>query len=130
ALRLGRLGLRREQIRARARFAHADREAHLAATDARHDLHLDVLGRVFEQDGAALAVGDKVQPHRGICYAELLGHDKAFEKAALVPAIYFRPGHADPAFRADAAAELGARCLALANPQRIESTGRDLLRDE
>src|SRR5215472_19332406 len=36
----------------------------------------------------------------------LLGHDIALELGALVPAVFLGPGHADPAFGADPAAEL------------------------
>ena len=63
---------------------------------------LDVLGRVFEQNRPALAVGDEMQPHRRVGDAEFLGHDVALEEAALVAAVFLRPGHADPALGADA----------------------------
>jgi hypothetical protein len=65
-----------------------------------------VLGRVFHQDRAALPIGDEMQPHRSVGDAELFGDHVALEEVALVPAIAFRPGHADPAPGADAAAEL------------------------
>ena len=106
AVGLCRLGLGGEQVGARARLAHADHEAHFAAADARQDVHLDVLGRIFQQDRAALAVGDEVQSHRRVGDAEFLCHHVAFEEAALVPAVFLRPGHADPALGADAPAEL------------------------
>ena len=105
AVGLRRLGLRGEQVGARARLAHADREAQFAAADARQNVLLDVLGRVFQQDRPALPVGDEMQPHRRVGDAEFLGDDVAFEEAALMPAVFLRPGHADPAFGADAPAE-------------------------
>ena len=131
AFRLRRLGLRGEQVGAGVRLAHADREAHLAAADARQDVHLHVLGRVFHQDRAALAVGDEVQAHRRIGDAELLGHHVALEEAALVPAVFLRPGHADPALGADAPAEFLA-CASRRGPGRvrIERAGRDLVGEE
>ena len=130
AVGFGRLGLGGEQVGAGARLAHADDEAHFAAADARQDVHLDVLGRVFEQDRAALAVGDEMQPHRRVGDAEFLGHHVAFEEAALVPAVFLRPGHADPALGADAPAEGAVVRVAVARPVRIEGAGGDLLGEE
>ena len=102
ALGLCRLGFGGEQVGAGARLAHADRKAHLAGADARQDVHLDVLGRVFEENWPALPVGDEMQPHRRVGDAEFLGNDIALQKCALLTAVFLRPGHADPAFGADA----------------------------
>ena len=100
---LGRLGLGREQIGAGIRLAHADRKTDFAAADARQDVHLDVLGRVFQQHRAALPVGDKETPRRRIGDAHFLGHHIALEEATFVAAIFLRPGHAEPAAFADPA---------------------------
>ena len=127
AVHFGRLGLGGEQVGAGAGLAHADDEAQFAAADARQDVLLDVLGRVFEQNRPALPVGDEMQPHRRVGDAEFLGHDVAFEEAALLPAVFLRPGHADPAFGADALAEGGIVRIAVAGTVRIEGAGGDLL---
>ena len=130
AVGLGRLRLGGEQVRARARLAHADGEAHFAAADARQDVDLDVLGRVFEQDRAALAVGDEMQAHRRVRDAEFLGDHVALEEASLVAAVFLGPSHADPALGADATAELAAMQIAMAWAVRIEGAGRHLLARE
>ena len=62
--------------------------------------------RVLDQHRPALAVGDEVQAHRRVGDAEFLGDDVALEEAALAPAVFLGPGHADPALGADLAAEL------------------------
>src|SRR5947199_884381 len=97
AVGLGRARLRRKQIGAGIRLAHADRETYFAAADARQDIHLDVLGRVFQKHRATLAVGDEEAPRRRIGDAHFLGHDVTLEERALVAAIFLRPGHAEPA---------------------------------
>ena len=130
AIRLRRFGFRCEQIGASARLAHPDDEADLATANAGQDVHFDVLGRVFEQDRAALAIGDEVQTHRGVCHPEFLGHHMPLEEASLVPAIFFRPGHADPPLGADAAAERVIVRVAMAGPVGIERAGRHLPRNE
>ena len=86
-------------------LAHADDEAQFTAADARQNILLDVLGRVFEQDRAALAVGDEVDAHRRVGDAEFFGDHVALQVSALVAAVALRPGHADPALGADAPAE-------------------------
>ena len=45
-------------------------------------------------------------------------------------AVFLRPGHADPALGADAAAECAAVRVAVARPVRIEGAGGDLLGEE
>src|SRR5204863_2475840 len=101
AVGLGRARLRRKQIGAGIWLAHADRETYFAAADARQDIHLDVLGRVFQKHRATLAVGDEEASRRRIGDAHFLGHDITLEERALVAAIFLRPGHAEPAARAD-----------------------------
>src|SRR5204862_6789785 len=97
-----------EQVRPRSRLAHADAEAALAARDARQDRRLDRLAGVLEQDRPALPVGGEVQRDRRVGDAELLGDDVALEEAPLAAAVALGPGPADPAPRADLAAEFGA----------------------
>ena len=91
---------------------------------------LDVLGRVFEQDRSALAVGDEMKMRRRVGDAKLFGHDVAFQLAAFMSAIALRPGHADPALGADAAAESAVIGVAMAGLVRIESAGGDFFRQE
>src|SRR5207253_4914015 len=66
AIGLGRLGLGGEQVGAGIGLAHADRETYLAAAYARQDVHLDVLGGVFQKHRAALPVGHKEAPRRRV----------------------------------------------------------------
>ncbi len=89
-----------------------------------------MLGRVFEQDRAALPVGDEVQAHRRVGDAEFLGDDITLEKIAFMAAVLFRPGHADPALGADPLAERAIVGVAVAGPIRDEGPGRHLLGDE
>ena len=130
AVRLGRLGAGGEQVGARVGLAHADGEAHLAPADARQHVGLDALAAVLDEHGAALPVGDEVQAHRRIGDAELLGDDVALEEAALLAAVLLGPGHADPALRADLAAELFAVGAVDAGVVRVEGAGLDLLGEE
>src|SRR5207302_2823385 len=96
----------------------------------RQDVGLDVLGRVFEEDRPALTVGDEVQPYRRIGDAEFFGEHIALEIAALLPAVFLRPGHADPALGTDPTAELGILPFAVPDAARIEGAGRDLRGNE
>ena len=73
ALGFGRLGLGREQVGARARLTHADRRNTIRRGKCAAEIILDVLGRVFEQDRAALTVGDKMQVRRRIGNAKFFG---------------------------------------------------------
>ena len=130
AVGLGRAGLRREQIGAGIRLAHPDRKTHLAAADARQDVHLDILGRVFQQHRAALAVGDEEAPRRRVRHAHFLGHDIALEERALVAAIFLRPGHAEPAARADLAGKFRHVGVFAVRLVRIEGAGGDFFRKE
>ncbi len=130
AVGLGRAGLRREQVGAGVRLAHADRETDLAAADARQDVHLDVLGRVFQQHRAALAVGDEEAPRRRVGDAHFLGHHIALEERALVAAMLLRPGHAEPAARADLAGEFRRVGVFAVRLVRVEGAGGDFLGEE
>ena len=130
AVGLGRLGLGREQVGAGIRLAHADRKADFAAADARQDVHLDVLGRVFQQHRAALPVGDEEAPCRRVGDAHFLGHHIAFEKGTFVPAIFLRPGHAEPAARADPAGKFRRVGVFAVGLVRIERAGGDFLGEE
>ena len=130
AVRFRRLGFGGEQVRTRARLAHADRKAHFAGADARQHVHLHVLGRVLHQDRATLPVGDEVEAHRRIGDPEFLGHHVAFEEIAFAPAVFLWPGHADPALGADAAAELLRMRVAVTGTVRIERTTRHLVGEE
>src|SRR5208283_3747563 len=116
--------------RAGAGLAHADGETQLAAADTWQDVLLDVLGSVFEQDRAALTVGDKVQMRRRTAGAKLFRYDVALQLAALMPAVLFRPGHADPAFGADPPAEAAIMRIAVPWLMRFEGAGGDLLGQE
>jgi hypothetical protein len=49
-------------------------------TSPRQDVHLDVLGGVFQKHRAALPVGDEEPAHRGVGDAHFLGHHIALEK--------------------------------------------------
>src|SRR5580704_13884417 len=130
AIGLGRARFRREQIGAGVRLAHADGKADLAAADARQDVHLDVLGRIFEQDRAALAVGDEEAAGRRVGDAHFFRHDVAFQERALVAAILLRPGHADPAALTDLARERRHVGVLAVRLERRESAGGDFLREE
>src|SRR5208282_1463186 len=118
------------QIRDRAGLAHTDGETQLAAADTRQDVLLDVLGSIFEQDRAALTVGDKVQVRRRTGGAKLFRYDVALQLAALVSAVLFRPRHADPAFGADPPAEAAIMRIAVPWLMRIEGAGGDFLGQE
>ena len=130
AVGLGGAGLRREQIGAGIRLAHADRKTDLAAADARQDVHLDVLGRVFQQHRAALPVGDEEAPRRRVGDAHFLGHHIALEERALVAAIFLRPGHAEPAACADPAGKFRRVGVFAVGLVRIEGAGGDFVGEE
>ena len=124
------LGLGREQVGARARLAHADRETQVAAADTRQNIYLDVFGSVFEQNRTALPISDEVQVRRCVGDAELLGHHVTLQLAAFPSAILLRPSHADPAFGADAPAEGAVVRIPLPRMMRIKCPGRDFFREE
>ena len=130
AVGLGRAGFRREQVGAGIRLAHADRETYFAAADAREDVHLDVLGRVFQKHRAALAVGDEEAPRRRVGHAHFLGHNVTFEERTLVAAIFLRPGHAEPAAGADLSGKFRHVGVFAVRLVRIESAGGDFFRKE
>ncbi len=130
AVGLGGARLGREQVRAGVRFAHADGKADFAAADARQDIHLDVLGGVFDQHRTALAIGDEEAPGRRVGDAHLLGHHIALEEGAFLAAIFLRPGHAEPALGADPAGEFRRVGVFAVRLVRIEGAGGDFLGEE
>ena len=96
------------EIGARARLAHADAEAELAARD-RGQKRLALLFRAeAQQQRPALPVGDPMRTDRRAGDQQFLDHDIAFGIRALVAAIRLGPGHPDPAARAQLPAELAA----------------------
>ena len=125
AVGLGRPGRGGEHVGARIGLAEPDAETEFAARDLRQDLLLYLLLAVAEDDRAALPVGGRMRSGRRAGRQHFLRHDIALEMRALVAAIFFGPGHADPPLGADLAAEL-ARERALAAVRR-EGAGLDLL---
>ena len=63
------------------------------------------LGAIAQQQGSALPVGDPMRPDRSAGSQQFLGHDVAFEHAALPAAVAPGPGHPDPATRPQPPAE-------------------------
>src|SRR5690348_12850891 len=124
-----RAGADRSEVRARIRLAHADAEKGLAARDARQEFEALLLGAVAQQQGRALPVGDPVRADRGASRQQFLGHDIAFEHAALAAAIALGPGHADPASRPEAPAER-RRPVAAEIAVRDPETGGELAGNE
>src|SRR5262249_17985753 len=57
---------------------------------------------------------------RRIRDAKFFCHDITLEEAALVPAIFFWPGHTDPAVSADTFAEIAIVRVTMPRPMRIE----------
>jgi hypothetical protein len=96
----------RGQVGARVGLAHADAEVALAAGDPRQDLATRPLAAVPQDLRTALPVGDPVRTDRRPAGEELLDNDVALEHRSLGAAVLARPAHADPAARADLAAEL------------------------
>src|SRR5690606_14022008 len=101
-----RAGADRGEIGPGVGFAHADAERDFAANDPGDDLRRQRIGRVADQERAALSIGDPVRRYRGARREELLEHDVALEGAALPAAESLRPGHADPSTLTELAAEL------------------------
>src|SRR5213592_2821883 len=66
-------------------------------------------------------------PTRRVGDAHFLGDDITLEKAALVAAIFFRPCHAEPAARADAAGKFRRIGIFAVGLLRIEGAGGDLV---
>src|SRR5271169_6227841 len=62
---------------------------------------------------------------RGVRRQHLLGHDIALELRALVTAVFFRPGHADPTLGPDLAGEFARKPALAAMPR--EGAGLGLL---
>src|SRR5262245_14535168 len=116
-----------KQIGTRSGLAHADGKAHFATADARQYVLLDAFVGILEEHGAALTVGDEVEPHRRVGDPELLGNDVTLQKTAFMPTVLFGPGHADPALLPDLAAERGAEAVIISRLLRIVAAGGDFL---
>src|SRR5262245_16704413 len=116
-----------KQIGTRSGLAHADGKAHFAAADAWQHVLLDALVGVLEKHGAALAVGDEVEPHRRIGNPEFLGDDVTLQEAAFMPPVALWPGHADPALGPDLATKAGAEAVIVARLLWIVAAGGDFL---
>ncbi len=84
-----------------------------------------MLGSVFEQDRAALTVGNEVQMRWRIDHAKLFRDNVALQLGALVSAVTLRPGHADPASGADAPAEAAVVGITVSGLVRIKRAGGD-----
>ncbi|MCY1431249.1 hypothetical protein D9M71_472130 [compost metagenome] len=93
------------EVGADVRLAHADAAVDLAAGDAGADLRRQVVRRELHQQRAALAFGDPVGIHRRARGQQFFQHHVALQGAALMAAVAFRPGHAEPAAFAQLAAE-------------------------
>src|SRR6516165_9327515 len=130
AINFGRLGLRSKQVGTRAGFAHADCKAQFTAANARQNIFLDVLWRVFQQNRSALPVGDEMEVCRRVGHAELFGHHISFQLTALVSAILLGPSHPDPTLGTDAAAEIAIVRIAKSRMMWIESASRNFLRQK
>jgi len=102
-------------------------KADLAAADARQDVHLDALGRVFQQHRAALPIGHEEAPRRCVGDAHFLRHHVTLEERALMAAILLRPGHADPAALADPAAKLLCIDVFAIGLERVEGAAGNLV---
>src|SRR6516162_4969065 len=61
-----------------------------------------------------------MRPNRRIGDAKFFGHHVTLKEAALVPAIFFWPGHTDPALGADTFAEGAVVRIAMPWPVRIK----------
>src|SRR3954463_11591839 len=86
--------------------------------------------RVTQQDRPALAIGDEEAAHRRVGDAHLLGDDVALQERALMAAILFRPGHAEPAALADTPRELAGVGILALGLERVEGTGRDFISEK
>src|SRR5690606_1096636 len=98
---------KRREVGAGIRLAHADSEIALAPGDPRQDLLALLLGSEAEQQGAALPIRAPVHRAGCTCGQQSLRPDMAIKCGALVPAVLFRPHHAEPSARTELAAELG-----------------------
>ena len=89
-----------------------------------------MLGRVFEQDRAALPVGDEMQAHRRVGDAEFLGDHVAFQEVRSCPPYFF--GQVMPIQPLAPTRRLKSRLCESPwpRPMRIEGAGGDLLGQE
>ena len=100
-------GAQRGQVRAGIGLAHADAKVDFTTRDARHDARCQHFGRQAHQQQRALALGDPVRGHRCAAGEQFFEHHIALQCRALLPAVVFGPGHAEPAACAERAAEGG-----------------------
>ena len=106
AIDLHRPGAGAGEVGAGVRLAHADAEGQFAGGDFRAEELLLLLGAEAQDIGTALAVAGVVGGQRRAGGEHFLDQHVAFEGAAFVAAILFRPRHADPAALAHRAAEV------------------------
>jgi len=79
----------------------------LAPRDRGHPAALQLLIAEPQEQRRALPVGNPVRTDRSTRRQQLFDHHVAFELAALVSAIFLRPGHAEQACFPELAAEIG-----------------------
>ena len=102
-----RAGAHRGEVGAGIGLAHADGEVAFACGNPREDCLALLLAAEAQQQRAALPVRDPVRVDRRAGRQQLLDHDVALERRALVSAVARGPSHADPAARAEGTAEGG-----------------------
>ena len=95
------------EVGAGLRLAHADAEEDFAAADARQDGALLRLAAVAQDQRRALPLGDPVRRDRRAAREQLLDQHEARERVAAAAAVFARQREADPAARAERAAEAG-----------------------
>ena len=100
-------GAHRGEIGAGVGLAHADGEVAFAGGDPGQDRLALRLAAEAQQQRAALPVCDPVGVDGRARRQQLLDHDVALQRRALVPAVAPGPGHPDPAARAQRTAEGG-----------------------
>ncbi|MNZ67703.1 hypothetical protein D3C78_859580 [compost metagenome] len=109
-------GAYRGQVGTDIRFRETDSDEYLTAGHAGADLRREhVRGELHEQR-CALALGDPVGLYRRARGEQFFQHHVALQRAALMAAIALRPGHAEPAARAQLAAELFANAVPALGP--------------
>src|SRR5947208_1083449 len=99
-------GPERGEVRAGVGLAHPDRECELTPRDGRQEPLALAFRAEAEEQRARLPVGHPVRRDGRPRSHHLLQHHVPLERRALVAAVALGPRHADPAARADLAAEL------------------------
>ena len=123
AFHLARARPDRGQVRARIGLAHADAEIAFAARDPRQVGALLLFSAEAQDGRTGLAVSDPMRARRCARRQHLLGEDIALERRAALAAIVLGPGHADPAVRADGAAEVGRESAPSLEARREAAAG-------